>query len=269
MPRSVVLVGCGNMGSALLQGWLDRGMSAAAITVVEPDGSRARVATDRSVPVVYRPTDLPSSSPDVVVLAVKPQVVDAIAPHYARFATAGAVVLSIAAGKTIASLATHLGTKAALVRAMPNTPAAVRRGISVACGNAAADEGQRAICEQLLAAVGVVLWIDDEALMDAVTAVSGSGPAYVFLMAECLARAGVEAGLPAAMAQRLAGETIAGSGELLARSGAPPELLRRNVTSPGGTTAAALAVLMADDALQALLSRAVYAAARRSRELAS
>lgn len=268
MPRSIVLVGCGNMGSALLQGWLDRGMSAAAITVVEPDGLQARVATERSVPVVCRPTDLPSSPPDVVVLAVKPQVVDAIAPHYARFAAAGAVVLSIAAGKTIASLATHLGTEAALVRAMPNTPAAVRRGISVACGNAAANEGQRAICEQLLAAVGAVLWVDDEALMDAVTAVSGSGPAYVFLMAECLARAGVEAGLPAAMAQRLARETIAGSGELLARSGAPPELLRRNVTSPGGTTAAALAVLMADDALQALLGRAVEAAAKRSRELA-
>ena len=269
MPRSVVLVGCGNMGGALLQGWLDQGVPAAAITVVEPDLSRARVARDRAVAVVSGPTDLPSSSPEVVVLAVKPQVVDATAPHYARFADAGAVVLSIAAGKTIASLAAHLGARAALVRAMPNTPAAVRRGISVAYGNAAADEGRRALCEELLAAVGVVLWIGDEALMDAVTAVSGSGPAYVFLMAECLARAGAEAGLPAAIAQRLARETIAGSGELLVRSGEPPELLRRNVTSPGGTTAAALAVLMADDALQALLGRAVHAAARRSRELAS
>lgn len=268
MPRSVVLVGCGNMGGALLQGWLDRGMSPAAITVVEPNASQARFAADRAVTVVSAATELPSLSPDVVLLAVKPQVVDAIAPDYARFAASGAVVLSIVAGKTLDSLAAFLGAQAALVRAMPNTPAAVRRGVSVACGNAAADARRRAVCERLLAAVGLVLWVDDEALMDAVTAVSGSGPAYVFLMAECLARAGVEAGLPAAMAQRLARETMVGSGELLAHSSAPPELLRRNVTSPGGTTAAALAVLMADGALQALLNRAVDAAVRRSRELA-
>lgn len=252
----------------MLLAWLDRGMPAAAIAVVEPDLTRARLASDRSVAVVADPADLPALALDVIVLAVKPQSIGAIVPHYARFTNAGAVLLSIAAGKTIATLVGHLGAGAAVVRAMPNTPAAVRRGISVACANAAADSRQRMLCEDLLAAVGGVLWAEDEALMDPVTAVSGSGPAYVFLMTECLIQAAVEAGLPAKMAQRLARETVAGSGELLARSDAPPELLRRNVTSPGGTTAAALAVLMAHDGLQALLSRAVAAAAKRSRELA-
>jgi pyrroline-5-carboxylate reductase len=156
-----------------------------------------------------------------------------------------------------------------LVRAMPNTPAAVRRGVSVACANAATSARQKALCAELLAAVGSVLWVDDEALLDPVTAVSGSGPAYVFLLAECLARAGEDAGLPADLARRLARETVAGAGELLARSELSAETLRRKVTSPGGTTAAALSVLMAEeDGLRSLLGRAVAAATRRSRELA-
>jgi pyrroline-5-carboxylate reductase len=183
-------------------------------------------------------------------------------------AAAGSAFLSIVAGKPIAALAAGLGEGAAVVRAMPNTPAAVRRGISVACANAATSEQQKALCGELLAAVGSVLWINDETLLDPVTAVSGSGPAYVFLLSECLARAGEEAGLPADIAQRLAHETVAGAGELLARSDLSAETLRRNVTSPGGTTAAALSVLMADNGLQLLLSRAVAAATRRSRELA-
>ena len=256
------------MGSALLHGWLDRGIPASQITVVEPDETRASTATGRSVGVVADVADLRSSAPNAVVFAVKPQSLKTVAPQYARFAAAGAVFLSIAAGRTIAGLVACLSPGAAVVRAMPNTPAAVRRGISVACANAAVAASQRALCQDLLAAVGAVLWIDDEALMDAVTAVSGSGPAYVFLLAECLAQAGVDAGLPAEMARRLARETIVGSGELLAKSDAPPEALRREVTSPGGTTAAALEVLMADGGLHAVLSRAVAAAARRSRELA-
>jgi pyrroline-5-carboxylate reductase len=267
-PPAVVLVGCGNMGGALLHGWLERGIPASSITVVEPDQMRARAAKGRSVAVVADAADLKSPPPNVVVLAVKPQSVEVVAPQYARFAAVGAVVLSIAAGRTIAGLVACLSPRAAVVRAMPNTPAAVRRGVTVACANAAVDATQRAVCQDLLAAVGAVLWIDDETLMDAVTAVSGSGPAYVFLLAECLAQAGIDAGMPAEMARRLARETVVGSGELLAQSDAAPEVLRRDVTSPGGTTAAGLAVLMADGGLQDLLSRAVGAAARRSRQLA-
>ena len=268
MSAAVVLIGCGNMGSALLSGWLDRGLSAGAITVVEPEERQARLAIERGV-AVGADARVVARSPDVVVLAVKPQLVEAVLPAYARFAAAGSAFLSIVAGKPLTVLAAGLGEGAAMVRAMPNTPAAVRRGVSVACANAAASARQKALCGELLAAVGSVLWVDDERLLDPVTAVSGSGPAYVFLFAECLARAGEEAGLPADLARRLARETVAGAGELLAHSELSAETLRRNVTSPGGTTAAALSVLMAeDDGLQSLLGRAVAAATRRSRELA-
>jgi pyrroline-5-carboxylate reductase len=268
MSAAVVLVGCGNMGSALLSGWLDGGLSAGAVTVVEPDERQTRLAFQRGVTVVADARAVAQAA-DAVVLAVKPQTVEAVLPAYAGFAAAGSAFLSIVAGKPIAALAAGLGEGAAVVRAMPNTPAAVRRGISVACANAATSERQKALCGELLAAVGSVLWVDDETLLDPVTAVSGSGPAYVFLLSECLARAGEEAGLPADFAQRLARETVAGAGELLARSDLSAETLRRNVTSPGGTTAAALSVLMAEDnGLQPLLGRAVAAATRRSRELA-
>lgn len=270
MPPSVVLVGCGNMGSALLSGWLDRGLPGAAVTVVEPSGDHAVRARRPGVTVIADPSALTGkAAPDVVVMAVKPQVLDAASAAYAGFAADGAVVLSIAAGKTIAGLEQRLGSGAAIVRAMPNTPAAVRRGISVACANAGTGPAQRSLCEDLLAAVGQVLWVDDEGLLDPVTAVSGSGPAYVFLLVECLAKAGIDAGLPEAIADRLARETIAGAGELLARSSEAPETLRRNVTSPGGTTAAALAVLMDEaEGLAPLMRRAVSAAAKRARELA-
>lgn len=269
-PAAVVLVGCGNMGGALLRGWLDRGLFPAAITIVEPEITRASTAADRGVFVVADPAEVTCRDPDVVVLAVKPQQLDPIARGYARFAAAGAVVLSIAAGKTLRALTGLLGEGAAIVRAMPNTPAAVRRGVSVACANSATDPRQRELCGQLLASVGTVEWIDDESLMDAVTALSGSGPAYLFLMVECLARAGIDAGLPAELAQRLARQTVTGSSELLDRSGAAPEVLRRNVTSPGGTTAAALKVLMAEgEGLAPLLRRALEAAKKRSRELAA
>ena len=206
--------------------------------------------------------------PDVVVFAVKPQALDDVAPAYRRFADAGAVSLSIAAGKTIAAYACHLGPDAAIVRAMPNTPAAVRRGISVACASMRVTAAQRAACQKLLEAVGEVAWVEDEALMDPVTAVSGSGPAYVFLLIEALAQAGAAAGLPVALAERLARATVTGSGELARLSDEPAAILRRNVTSPGGTTEAALQVLMAPDGLADLMERAVVAATQRSRALA-
>jgi pyrroline-5-carboxylate reductase len=258
------------MGGALLAGWIDRGMAPGRITVVEPSGElREAAGTRHGVAAVAAASDLDDSlSPSVVVLAVKPQTMDQAAPGYRRFVGPGTVFLSIAAGKTIGYFAGHLGAAAAIVRAMPNTPAAVGRGITVLCANPAVGAAQRDGCEALLAAVGETEWIDDEALMDAVTAVSGSGPAYVFLLIECLAAAGVDAGLPADLAMRLASATVCGAGALAGGSPEPADTLRRNVTSPGGTTQAALEVLMGEAGLKPLLSHAVAAATQRSRELA-
>jgi len=211
----------------------------------------------------------PDIRPAVIVLAVKPQKMHEVAPAYRSLAGAETVFLSIAAGKTLGNLQDVLGDTSAIVRAMPNTPAAVRRGIAVVCANAQVRDDQRAACHDLLEAVGEVAWIDDEWLMDAVTATSGSGPAYVFLFIECLAAAAEQAGLPADLAMRLARATVAGSGELTQYDDTPAAILRRNVTSPGGTTEAALEVLMAEDGLQLLLTQAVAAATARSRALAS
>ncbi|MBK8173761.1 MAG: pyrroline-5-carboxylate reductase [Rhodospirillales bacterium] len=272
MTPKVVLAGCGNMGGALLRGWIDRGLPSSEIVVVEPDAQRV-VNAMQDVAIVASPDDV-GGKPDVIVLAVKPQIIPLILSSYARFAAEGTVILSIAAGRTIEGLSFGLGdgrgASLAIVRAMPNTPAAIGRGISVACASPGADGRQRSLCADLLAAVGSVLWVDDESMLDAVTAVSGSGPAYVFLLVECLMRAGIDVGLPAEFAERLARETVAGAGELLMRSQEGADRLRLSVTSPGGTTAAALTVLMAETGgLQALMSKAVAAAARRSRELAS
>jgi pyrroline-5-carboxylate reductase len=262
----LLLVGCGKMGGALLAGWLDGGIVAAeAVTVVEP----ADIPLPEGVRRVADAVALDDAvKPEIVVFAVKPQAMDDVVPAYARYAAGGTVFLSIAAGRPIAYFETLLDPAAAIVRAMPNTPAAVGRGVTVLCANARVPGVRRETCAVLLGAVGAVEWIDDEALMDAVTAVSGSGPAYVFLLAEELAKAGVAAGLPEALARKLARLTVAGSGELLMQSDDSAATLRENVTSPGGTTAAALAVLMAEDGLSPLLARAVDAATRRSRELA-
>lgn len=267
---AIVLVGCGNMGGALLAGWLKQDLSPSAIAVVEPDPTRGEVLAEKGVGVVADAAALPAEArPLVVVFAVKPQVIDAVAPAYRPLTRAAPAFLSVAAGTPIARLARHLGEEAAIIRAMPNTPAAIGQGASVCVGNAFVTAQQRAFCGRLLAAVGSVHWVEDEALLDAVTALSGSGPAYVFLLAEALAEAGVAAGLPPDLAQRLARETIVGAGALLAASPLPASVLRQQVTSPGGTTAAALSVLMADDGLGALLTRAVAAATSRSRRLAS
>ena len=269
MSSSVLLVGGGKMGSALLKGWLDRGLPADHATVIEPNEAAAAGLKALNVTVAGAVTELaPDFRPDIVVLAIKPQVMDEALPPYAGYAGGATVFLSIAAGRTLAGIAAHIGTDAAIVRAMPNTPAAVRRGITVACPNAAVTADQRAACHDLLEAVGEVAWVDDEALLDAVTATSGSGPAYVFLLIECLAEAGKEAGLPGELAARLARATVIGSGELARHDEAPAATLRENVTSPGGTTEAALQVLMDDDGLARLMIRAVAAAAARSRELA-
>jgi pyrroline-5-carboxylate reductase len=264
---TLLLVGCGKMGGALLKGWLERG-AARHVVVVEPGSGADAFAGERLVERHKRPDEIPLEfAPDVVVFAVKPQGMDGAVNPYKRF-VGRSLFLSIAAGKTLRYFARLLDDDAAVVRAMPNTPAAVGRGITVATANPRVTPTQRRVAEMLLSAVGEVGWVDDEALIDAVTAVSGSGPAYVFLLIECLAKAGVSAGLPADLAMRLARATVAGSGELARLSHEPASKLREAVTSPGGTTRAALDVLMATDGLEPLMIKAVAAAARRSRELA-
>ena len=270
MGERLVLVGCGKMGGALLSGWMERGSAAADITVIEPFEAAAEATRARhGVRVLADAGGIADEgAPAVVVFAVKPQGLPEIAPAYAPFAGGDTVFLSIAAGRPSGFFEAALGAGAAVVRSMPNTPAAVGRGITAAYANGNVSVGQRALCQGLLEAVGEVVWLDDEGLMDAVTAVSGSGPAYVFLMIECLTQAGIAEGLPADIAAMLARATVAGSGELARQSSDDAAQLRINVTSPGGTTEAALGVLMADDGLAPLMRRAVEAAARRSRDLA-
>ena len=261
---TLVLVGAGKMGGAMLDGWLALGLDPAKIAIKEPQPAPEIAAlAARGVRVNAAVTDAA-----VIVIAVKPQVAADVVPGLKALVRPGTIAVSVMAGKTIAFLQDGLGASAAIVRSIPNTPAAIGRGITVAVPNAHVTQGQRALADALLSGVGAVEWVDDEGLIDASTAVSGSGPAYVFLLAESLARAGAAAGLPEALAARLARATVAGAGELLHRSSLDAATLRQNVTSPGGTTAAALDVLMAADGLDPLLRKAVAAATNRSRELA-
>ena len=265
-PGELLLVGAGKMGSAMLDGWLALGLDPARVTVLEPQPAPAvRALAERGLRL--NPPGDDRHPATAVVLAVKPQIAPEALPGLGPFVSPQSLILSIMAGRPLDFLARTVPNARAIVRAMPNTPAAVGRGITVAVANESVTATQRDLADGLLAATGAVEWIDDERLLDAVTAVSGSGPAYVFLLAESLARAGEAAGLPPRLAARLATATVAGSGELLYRSSDPPSRLREDVTSPGGTTAAALAVLAAPDGLDALMTRAVEAAAKRSREL--
>ena len=265
LEAPLVLAGAGKMGSAMLAGWLAQGLDAKRVVVIEPhpsDEIRALAAKG----IRLNPSSKDVGAAATLVVALKPQSFREAGPDLKPFAGPATLAVSIMAGTTIAAIETVCGS--IVVRAMPNTPAAIGRGITVAVASQNVSTDQRAVADALLRATGAVEWVDDENLMDAVTAVSGSGPAYVFLLAEELARAGVEAGLPPDLATRLARETVAGSGELLHRSELASATLRQNVTSPGGTTAAALEVLMGQDGMQSLLTRAVAAATRRSRELA-
>lgn len=261
--RGLVLVGCGRMGGALLQGWLAGGLPPSSAHVLEPAPApwlrASGVHLDR----------LPDSPPAALVLAVKPQMMEAALPSVVPLAGGGTLVLSIAAGTPLAAFEAAFGSGAAIVRAMPNTPAAIGQGITALVGNRAASMQALALAEGLMGAVGETVILSDEAQMDAVTAVSGSGPAYLFHMIEALSAAGIAAGLPEELATRLARATVTGSGALAAASSEPAAALRAAVTSPGGTTAAALEVLMdAREGLPPLMVRAVAAAAARSRELA-
>jgi pyrroline-5-carboxylate reductase len=261
----IVLAGAGKMGGAMLSGWLARGLDAKAVVVIEPQPSDEITAL-KAKGIRLNPTPKEAGAAATLVVALKPQTFRDAGAMLKSFAAPSTLVVSIMAGTTIAGIGQVCG--GSVVRAMPNTPAAIGRGITVAVAADNVSAGQRAVADALLRATGSVEWIDDENLMDAVTAVSGSGPAYIFLLAEELARAGIAAGLPAELASKLARETVAGSGELLHRSDLAAATLRQNVTSPGGTTAAALEVLMGPDGLQQLMTRAVAAATRRSKELA-
>jgi pyrroline-5-carboxylate reductase len=267
---TLLLAGVGNMGQALLSGWLDRGLDPRSIVAQDPaPPPRAKSLLERNGIAVHPTVTALAESPAVMVLAVKPQMMDEVLAPLARLAGKQTVVLSIAAGRTIAGIERHFAKGTAVIRSMPNTPAAIGRGITVAVANGNVSAAQRASCDTLLRAVGEVAWVEAESSLDAVTAVSGSGPAYVFYLAECLTDAALSVGLEPKLAQQLARSTIAGAGELLNRSALPADVLRQNVTSPRGTTHAALEVLMADGGLAKLMREAVAAATRRSRELAS
>jgi pyrroline-5-carboxylate reductase len=263
---TLVLIGAGKMGGAMLEGWFALGLDPRKVAILEPKPAPEIAALKERGVRVNPPIDAIADTA-VIILAVKPQVAAEVVPPLKALMRPDTVAVSVMAGKTIAFLEGALGN-IAIVRSIPNTPAAIGRGITVAVPNAKVSTAQRALADVLLSSVGAVEWLDDEGLIDAATAVSGSGPAYVFLLAESLARAAAAAGLPADLAARLARATVAGSGELLHRSPLDAATLRQNVTSPNGTTAAALAVLMAADGLDPILQKAVAAATKRSRELA-
>jgi len=262
---TIVLAGAGKMGGAMLSGWLTQGLDAKRVGVIEPHPSdEISALATKGIRLNPSPKDVGTVA--TLVVALKPQTFHEASAMLKSFTGPSTLVVSIMAGTTIKSISEVCG--GSVVRAMPNTPAAIGRGITVAVAASNVSAAQRAVADALLRATGSLEWVDDENLMDAVTAVSGSGPAYIFLLAEELARAGVEAGLPAELATKLARETVAGSGELLHRSELASATLRENVTSPGGTTAAALKVLMGPDGMQSLLTRAVAAATQRSKQLA-
>lgn len=263
----IVLIGAGNMGGAMLAGWLKSGISGSDLLVIDPGPPPAMaklIADNGARHVTAAPEGLKAG---VLFLAVKPQVMGAVLPPLKGLVGPETVVVSVAAGTTLSFMQSHLG-EAAMVRAMPNTPAMIGRGVTGAFANGAVSAEKSELVHNLLKVSGPVEWVQTEADIDAVTAVSGSGPAYVFYLVECMAEAGRKAGLEADLAMRLARETVAGAGELLHQSPDDASKLRQNVTSPGGTTAAALNILMADDGMQPLFDKAIAAARKRAEELA-
>jgi len=270
MKSLITLIGCGKMGSAMLHGWLADHDLDAEFVIVEPVHEHLAWTEDHASVRLYtsvKEAAAEGRAATMIVLAVKPQMMDEAIADLGVLSGADSAYLSIAAGLPTAWFRARLGDSALILRSMPNTPAAIGKGVTALYGGAA-PHAVTALASQLLAAIGEVVILDDEGLMDAVTAVSGSGPAYVFLLAETMTAAGIKAGLPEKLAKQLAEATVAGAGALIADSDEPPSQLRVNVTSKGGTTAAALAVLMADDGMGPLLERAIRAARDRSVELA-
>ncbi len=264
----LVLVGAGKMGGAMLRGWIEGGLKPGASVILDPGIAGDMQAVADAAGLAVNPRADQIAAPRALVIAVKPQIMGDVLPGLSGQSGPDTLIISVAAGTPIAVFAETFGAETAIIRAMPNTPAAIGRGITVCCPNGAVGDEQRALCTALAEAVGEVAWVEQESLMDAVTAVSGSGPAYVFHMVECMTNAGINAGLAPDLARQLAHATVAGAGELVVRSGEEASTLRENVTSPNGTTQAALDVLMGTGALSALMRETVAAAAKRSRELA-
>ncbi len=269
LTGTLVLVGAGKMGGAMLEGWLKGGADPKKIVAIDPSPPPEVRAVIETAGVRLNPPVSDVTDAEVVIIAVKPQLMENVLPAIVPLKSSRPLILSVAAGKTIASYEQHFGADAAVIRTIPNTPAAVGRGITAMASNANVSPAQLALARTLLEAVGEVVTVENEAMIDAVTAVSGSGPAYVFYLTECLAAAGEKVGLPKDLAMQLARATVAGSGELMRQSGIKAATLRQNVTSPKGTTYAALQVLMAENGMQPLFDAAIAAATQRSRELAS
>jgi pyrroline-5-carboxylate reductase len=266
---TLVLVGAGKMGGAMLEGWLKAGADSRKIATIDPSPPVEVKALIEAHSIRHNPPVDTIFDAEVVVIAVKPQIMEEVLPGIVGLKICKPLILSIAAGKTIASFERHFGEDAAVIRSIPNTPAAIGRGITAMAANALVTDDQMALARELLSSIGEVVAVEDESLIDAATAVSGSGPAYVFYLAECLAAAGEKAGLPAEIATKLARVTVSGAGELLRVTGTPAATLRENVTSPKGTTHAALQILMGTGGLEPLMTKAIAAATKRSRELAS
>lgn len=269
LDGTLVLVGAGKMGGAMLEGWLKGGASPSKIVALDPAPPAEVKAMLDAKGIRLNPDVSGITDAQVVIVAVKPQVMEDVLPGIVPLKASHPLILSVAAGKTIATFERHFGSDAAVIRSIPNTPAAVGRGITAMASNPNVSAAQLQLARALLSAVGEVVTVENEEMIDAVTAVSGSGPAYVFYLTECLAAAGEKSGLPADLAMQLARATVSGSGELMRQSGIAAATLRHNVTSPKGTTYAALQVLMAEDGMQSLFDKAIAAATARSRELAS
>lgn len=268
MDFTVTLVGAGNMGGAMLKGWIANGMEPSSLRVVDPSPSdQMKTYLGQSGIALYSAVDTGMADTDVLLVAVKPQMMATVLPKLSGCVGSETVIVSVAAGTMIETLAQPFGNPA-VIRVMPNTPSLIGRGMAVACPSSNVTEKQRANVTQLMQAIGRIEWVEDEAQIDVVTAVSGSGPAYVFHLVECMANAGIEQGLPADLAYTLARETVSGAGELIHQSDLDASVLRINVTSPGGTTAAALEVLMSqENGMPSLFKRAIAAARKRSEEL--
>ena len=269
LTGTLVLVGAGKMGGAMLEGWLKGGAEPSRIVALDPAPPAEVKALIERHGVRLNPEISTIRDAEVIIAAVKPQMMEEVLPAVVPLKASKPLILSVAAGKTIASFERHFGADAAVIRTIPNTPAAVGRGITAMAANANVSPAQMALARTLLESVGEVVTVENEAMIDAVTAVSGSGPAYVFYLTECLAAAGEKVGLPKDLAMQLARATVSGAGELMRQSGIEAATLRQNVTSPKGTTYEALQVLMAEDGMQPLFDKAIAAATRRSRELAS
>jgi len=266
---TLVLVGAGKMGGAMLEGWLRSGVDPKRIVAIDPSPPSEVKTLIEKHGIKWNPPLSGIQNSEVLLIALKPQAMEDVMPSLVPLTVSKPLIISVAAGKTIASFQRHFGKDTAIIRTIPNTPAAVGRGITAMAPNPSVSPAQLQLARALLSAIGEVVTVADEKMIDACTAVSGSGPAYVFYLTECLAAAGAKAGLPADLALQLARATVAGAGELMRLSSETPSTLRQNVTSPNGTTHAALQILMAENGMQLLFNKAIAAATMRSRELAS